>query len=110
MNKIDVINKIRQSMVDCEDAHPSVDVEDQAIVQRILQELQLKIGDEYEPFRNIEELGQYDIPGAGPIVAKYIQPTSPFAWQSRSSLCKGEKLHCARMATVSGFPLFGCLF
>ena len=99
MNKIDVINKIRQSMVDCEDAHPSVDVEDQAIVQRILQELQLKIGDEYEPFRNIEELGQYDIPGAGPIVAKYIRSLK--SQMARSSLLHhllGSRAHrCARV-------------
>ena len=99
MNKIDIINQIRQSMVDCEDAHPSVDVEDQAIVQRILQELQLKIGDEYEPFRNIEELGQYDIPGAGPIVAKYIRSLK--SQMARSSLLHhllGSRAHrCARV-------------
>lgn len=99
MNKNDIINQIRQTMVDYEDMHPSVDVDDQAIVQRILQELQLKIGDEYEPFRNIEELSQYDIPGAGPIVAKYIRSLK--SQMDRSCLLHhllGSRAHrCARV-------------
>ena len=70
MNKNDIINQIRQTMVDYEDTHPSVDVEDQEPLFSVFcRNCRLKIGDEYEPFRNIEELSQYDIPGAGPIVA-----------------------------------------
>jgi len=71
MDKNDILNEIRQVMVDYEDDHPSVDNNDHAVIQNILQEINRN--NEYgRSFRNIEDLSQYHIRGAGTIVAEYI--------------------------------------
>lgn len=86
MNKNDIVNEIWRTRVDYEDTHPSIDIDDQAVIQSILLELNPELGDEYRLFRNIEGLGQYYVPGAGPIVAKHI-------WALKSQMARSSLLH-----------------
>lgn len=85
MNKIDIINKIRVAMVDCEDICPSIDKGDQAVIQSILHEIKI-IDESNRSYRNIEELNQYHIQGAGTVVAKYI-------WALKSQAARAGLLH-----------------
>lgn len=85
MNNIDVINRIQLAMVEREDTHPSIDIGDQIVVQSILHEIKL-INESNISFRNIEELSQYHIQGAGSIVSKYI-------WALKSQTARAGLLH-----------------
>lgn len=94
MNKIDILNEIRQVMVDDEDEHPSVDNNDHAVIQNILQ--QINKNNEYgRLFRNIEDLSQYHIRGA---VKTIISTTINTHYISRIKLIgqkrKKRESHC----------------
>ncbi|MBE5792226.1 MAG: hypothetical protein E7322_08755 [Clostridiales bacterium] len=85
MDNIDIINRIQLAMIEREDTHPSIDVGDQAVIQSILHEIKL-INESSVSFRNIEELSQYHIRGAGSIVSKYI-------WALKSQTARSGLLH-----------------
>ncbi len=85
MEKIDIINGVHLAMAEREDIHPSIDMGDQAVIQSILREIKL-INESNVSFRNIEDLSQYHIRGAGAIVAKYI-------WALKSQTARAGLLH-----------------
>lgn len=85
MDNIDIINRIQLAMVDREDTHPSIDIDDQIVVQSILHEIKLS-NESNISFRNIEELSQYHIRGAGSIVSRYI-------WALKSQTARAGLLH-----------------
>lgn len=85
MNKTDIINRIQLAMVEHEDTHPSINVDDRTVIQSILYEIKL-INESNVSFRNIEDLSQYHIRGAGSIVSKYI-------WALKSQTARSGLLH-----------------
>ena len=85
MNKNDILNEIRQTMVDYEDEHPSIDNNDCAVIQGILQEIN-RTSEYNKLFRNIEDLSQYHIRGVGTIVVEHI-------WELKSQLTRALLLH-----------------